>query len=189
MSATSVVRERHWRAAPTGAWLSGALALAVAAGLSVWAVAAAGRASRLSAWLAALALGLLVTGVVSGFGRLVGPGLGVLMLAFAMSLAGAGPEVRVDLAGAGVLLLVVGELALWSIERRGPARAGHDLLRRRALELIATLFGCLAAGGALTLLAVDPPARPGPGVSAAGVLAVLALTALIVILSRRALTR
>jgi hypothetical protein len=169
--------------APLGAWLAAALSVALAVPLAVLApvVARGGEVSGddVSAFVATIAgaigVVLLVAALAVGARDWVGPAVGVLLGAWAAALLGAGPTLRIDYLLAGAALLIVAEVAYWSIDRRS-AGAGSGTAPRatatRARDLAVLLLASCAAGWLLAGLVVRAPG--GGGLDALGVLAAVA---------------
>jgi hypothetical protein len=135
------------------------------------------------------AIGLLAVVFLAGAlaGRFAG------LLPWALALAGAAyagflviREGSIDayapIYGAGLLL--VAELAYWSIERRVPAPPGEGLTFRRGMLVVA---GCVGAGGvgALILAVAEVSVRGGLWLEALGVAAAVGSIALLARLARQ----
>jgi hypothetical protein len=82
---------------------------------------------------------------------------------------------------AGVLLLIA-ELAFWSLDERAPAQLESGTAAPRLLAILA-VAATGAAAGALVLLAAEPDVARSPARTAAGVAAILACIAVLAALA------
>jgi hypothetical protein len=136
---------------------------------------------------------LVAVGVLALAVLLIGLGLRWSAgLAFGVALLGAQQAVRLALGSdaldawaplVGGLLLLVAELAWWSIERRVPAWAQPGVAARR---LAGVLFTCAVASmvAALVVLAAGAPLTGGVSLELVGVLAAAAALALVAFVAR-----
>jgi hypothetical protein len=136
---------------------------------------------------------LVAVGVLALAVLLIGLGLRWSAgLAFGVALLGAQQAVRLALGSDALdawaplvagLLLLVAELAWWSIERRVPAWAEPGLAVRR---LAGVLFTCALASmvAALVVLAAGAPLSGGVSLELVGVLAAAAALALVAFVAR-----
>ena len=135
----------------------------------------------------AVALLLLALALWRGWPTFVAWSLALLATGYALSLS-LGPERATIDAAAPVVaatLLVVAELAYWSLELRDPGRWEGPLLARRLAVLGALALVSLALGSVVVVLTtVD--LRGGVGLTFVGVAAAVATLAILAGLARRA---
>lgn len=163
--------------------VAGAATVALAAVLAL-APLAATRAPRTPlAWLGAVAV-LLAAGAAWRFVSLAGAAVAILAVEYGLSLYHQpGPvDARAPLFAAGLLLLV--ELAAWSVESHRLVRDDRAVLTYR-LAVLAVLALAAIALGALILLAAELPLAGPVARLALGVAAASTVLALIATLSRR----
>ena len=159
----------------------GAVALALEAG------ATAGRLPLLAAAPGALAVVVLAIALWRGWRTAVAWTLALLAAGYALSLS-LGPERATIDAAAPVVaatLLVVGELAYWSLELREPGRWEGRLLARRLALLGAVALVSLALGS-MVVVVTSLEAGGGLGLTFLGVGAAVATFAILAGLARRA---
>lgn len=147
----------------------------------------AGRLPLVAAAPGAVALLLLALALWRGWPTFVAWSLALLAAGYALSLS-LGPERATIDAAAPVVaatLLVVAELAYWSLELRDPGRWEGPLLARRLAVLGALALVSLALGSVVVVLTtVD--LRGGVGLTFVGVAAAVATLAILAGLARRA---
>jgi len=137
-------------------------------------------------FLGGSALVLLVVSLVVGWTSGIAWTLAVLAATYAISLARSDESVldpAAPLYGAG--LLVMAELAYWSLELRGPGREETGVVLRRlaALAALALLSVLL---GAFVFVVTAAPLGGGLLWDAVGVLAAAATVGILALLARRA---
>jgi hypothetical protein len=112
----------------------------------------------------------------------------VALLAGGYALLLAVEDAPLDLRAAllASVLLVVAELAYWSLELRAEVTDESGTYSRRVAVLSGLAVGALALAGAL-LAVVDLAAREGLAIEIAGAIAALAALLLVLTLARRAL--
>jgi hypothetical protein len=147
----------------------------------------AGRLPLAAAAPGALATGLLALALWRGWPTLVAWSLALLATGYALALS-LGPErATIDAAAPVVaaMLIVVAELAYWSLELRDPGRWEGPLLARRLTVLGVLALVSLALGSVVVVLTtVD--LRGGVGLTFVGVAAAVATLAILAGLARRA---
>lgn len=136
----------------------------MAAGVAAVAVLAAGLVLRV-----ALAVPVAVAFLGAGYAALLG-------------FEGGGLDLAAPLLAAALLL--VAELAYWSLELRGRVAGEPGTALRRAALLAGLLFLALASGTALLAL-VDGLAAGGAAVDAVGAAAAIGAVALLLVAARR----
>ena len=107
----------------------------------------------------------------------------VLVLGLVYAAPAGGRTIPVPLYGAALLL--VAELASWSIHERVRQRAEPGLAARRLAAVLA-LAALAAAGGTVVLVAARADAAGSAALTAAGAAAVVAVVAVLVLLVRQA---
>ena len=83
----------------------------------------------------------------------------------------------------GGALLLIAELAYWSLDERAPGRVEPGTAAPRVIGILAVVATGVAAG-ALVLLASEPEVARSPARTAAGVGAILACIAVLAVLAR-----
>lgn len=180
------------------AWISAGLALALAAGLYVAALAlgydptafASAEATArgetpgfFAAMVGGAGLAVLTGALLVGSRGAVGVSVALLLGGWAMTLVAAGPEIRVDFVVAGAGHLLVAEIAYWSIEFRSDgASLAAAVVVVRAGELVAVLAAVGLLGWALVGLASGGPG--GAVVDLVAVAAVLGFGVVVVTVTR-----
>lgn len=156
--------------------------MAGAAGLALAAALAAGDVPLAAGAIGGSGAVVLTLGVAGRFGAAVTVGLALLGAGYAVSLIGR------DIApGAGLVaaaLLVVAELAYWSVEPVSPGFSDPIILRRR-LALIGALFVGTVLVGTLLLDIASAAVGGDRLLGVAGALAAVALLAVVVSLLHR----
>jgi hypothetical protein len=158
-----------------------------AAALTVEAAVTAGRMPLVAAAPGALALLLLGVALWRGWPTFVAWALALLATGYALALA-LGPERATLDAAAPVVaaaLLVVAELAYWSLELRDPGRWEGPLLARR-LGMLGVLALVSLALGSVVVVFTTVEIEGGIGLTALGVGAAVATLAILAGLARRA---
>ena len=157
-------------------------ALALSAALVLYAALHAGRFAEVVVAIGAVGAIVLALALATRFAPPVAWAVAVLGTAYAVALVLRGGTIDAAAPAVAVGLLLVAELAYWSIERAVPTEAG--LLGRRAGHvLIAALAGSGAA--ALALAVSEVATGGGLAVEALGVAAAGAVLALVAALARR----
>ena len=125
----------------------------------------------------------LTVGLAAGLAALVPWAIVSLGASYAVSLHGlGGVDDRAPVVGA--LLVLVAELAYWSLERRTPVGDSAGLHLRRAVSILA--LTCAAAALGATLLALTTvPLGGSPAWDALGLAAAAGALATLALLSRR----
>jgi hypothetical protein len=162
-----------------------AAAVLLAFCLAAWSALAATTGVPLTGVLGLLAVVLLSAAVTLEWSAGIGWALGLLA---AQYLASALPfdsvvDARAPVVGAGLLL--VAELAYWSIELRSPMRDEPAIHVARA-RAIGVLVAAGAAAAVVPLLVAELPAAGQPALRVAGAIAVVCVVALLAWLSARA---
>jgi hypothetical protein len=172
------------RSAPPAAWLSACAAVALATGVAVAAALASPVAAPVAAYVGGFGVVTLAAALATGLTVFVGPSVACLLGACALSLIGAGGDIRVDAVASGSACFAVAELAYRSLERRTTVRCPGAIVRREVIRYVAVLFA--AATGGVLLLGVTP-SRAGTGVGAvvAGAAAAVAFVVLTMREARR----
>jgi hypothetical protein len=173
------------RWAPPTAWLAACAAVALGTGVAIAAALASPVAAPIAAYVGGFGVVTLAAALASGLTVFVGPSVACLMAACALSLIGAGGDIRVDAIASGCACFAVAELAYRSLERRTTVRCPGAVVRREVVRYAAVLLG--AATGGVLLLGLTP-SRAGTGVLAvlAGAAAAVAFVVLTVREARRA---
>jgi hypothetical protein len=154
---------------------SAALALVVAAAVAIGHAATVGRTRPLVEVMAIAAVGLLVA-ALAGAGDLLWPALLVLGIECAVSATGQHPSTPGIVASAAAVL-VVGELASWSLGLRAVALLDRRIVARRAVAVGLTALGACVL--ALAVLAAPTLSLGGLAAAAVGVAATVALVAVV----------
>jgi hypothetical protein len=173
-------------ARPAVAGLAAATAAFVAClGLAAYSVATADRYVDLVAAPGIAAVLILLVGLVARWPGAIAWTLALLGTAYAASVA-VGPADTVD--GAAPLyatgLLVVAELAYWSLELRGARREDARSIARRLAALGVLAFLSLVLGS-LVVLATAVPIGGGLALDLVGVAAAASALAVVAVLARR----
>jgi hypothetical protein len=142
--------------------------------------AIAGAATAGSLAVAAATTLLLAAALVTGRTSLIASGL--LLLGAIYVIPEGDRSIPAPLYG-GALLLVA-ELAFWSLDERGPRRVEPRTAAPRLLGILAVVAVGIAAG-ALVLLASETDVARSTGRTAAGLCAILACIAVLAALARR----
>jgi hypothetical protein len=124
---------------------------------------------------------LLAGALVLRRGPLATAGLALLGVGYGIALAGKGLDPAVGLFAGG--LVATAELAFWALEPGAAVRIGRAATGRRALTVVAVVFGAVLSGS-LLLVIVSDPFRGGAALGVAGVLALLGIVAVAVALAR-----
>jgi hypothetical protein len=169
------VRAAHARVG--SALLAACVALALAVGHAV----TVGRARGLVEVMAIAAVGLFV-GALAGVGDLLWPALLLLASECVVSATGSHPSTPGVVASA-VGLLVVGELASWSLGLRAVALLDGRIVVRRAVAIGLTAVGASALAG--IVLAAPALSLGGLASAAVGVAAAVTLVATVAIVAQR----
>jgi hypothetical protein len=165
--------------------ITGALALATVAGLVGLSLDTRSPGLlTVSSAFGLLALALLAIALAAGRPGLIGAALAVLaILSFGHAAIADGPDLgQAGLVGVGLLL--VGELAQWSLDGRLPGRYDPAVHRTRALAITWLALAGLATA-VLALLAVGVSIPAGIGTVVLAVAATMALLGLISIVALR----
>jgi hypothetical protein len=157
------------------------LAACAAAALAIGHAVTVGRARGLVEVLAIAAVGLLV-GALAGADDVLWPALLLLASECAVSATGAHPSTPGIVASAAGLLLV-GELASWSLGLRAVVLLDGWIVARRALAIGLTTVGACALAG--VVLAAPALSLGGLASAAVGVAAAATLVATIAIVAQR----
>lgn len=133
--------------------------------------------------LGGLALLLLAGGLVTGWATPLGCGMAVLGAQYAVLLFSqeGGLDELTPLYAAGLMLIA--ELAYWSIEPRAPSWTEYGLLLRRLAYVIGACAGAAAVSG-LVLVAAASTRGGGVALEALGAAAAVGAFGLVVWLSR-----
>jgi hypothetical protein len=148
---------------------------------------AAGRMPLVAAAPGALAALVLALAIWRGWPTLVAWALALLAAGYALALSFGPERATIDAAAPVVAatLLVVAELAYWSLELRDPGRWEGPLLARRLAVLAALALVSLALGSVVVVVTtVDLDG--GLGLTFLGVAAAVATLAILAGLARRA---
>lgn len=142
------------------------------------------------AGIAAAAVGLLALALAGGWPALLPWPVALLGGAYVASLELRPDDGAIDAAAPvyGAALLLLAELAYWSLELRGPGREERRLVARRAAALAGLALLSLLLG-ALVVTVTAVPLGGGAAWDAVGVAAAAAALALIVHLARRDVAR
>jgi len=144
-----------------------------------------GGLALLSGSIGDAALAILAAALLLGLPRLIGPALALLCVLYVERLFATGESDLGILALSGVGILLVGELAQWSIDSRVSGRYERGLHVSRGLGLMwLSLLG--VASLALGLLAATAPVAGGLGAAVVAMAAVVAASAVISVAARRA---
>jgi hypothetical protein len=148
---------------------------------------AAGRLPLVAAAPGALAVVVLAAALWRGWTTPVAWALALLASGYALSLSLGPDRVTIDAAAPVVAaaLLVVAELAYWSLELRDPGRWEGPLLARR-LAVLGTLALVSLALGSLVVVFTTLETGGGVGLTFLGVAAAVATLAILAGLARRA---
>ena len=159
-------------------------AVAAAGGLAAYPAVQDIRLHWAAVGLGALALALLVGGLAAGQAQPVGWGVAALGAEYAVHFSGNGRALDelTPMYAAGLIL--TGELAYWSVERRVAAWGEPSVLVRRLIFLAASCAGAAAVAAFVIVLA---SASRGGGVAlqAVGVGAAVGTLAIVAALVRR----
>jgi hypothetical protein len=167
--------------------VTGAAALAAAAGLAAYPAVQDIHLRRLALGLAGLAVALLAAGLATRSGPVVGWGLAALGGEYAVlfeAQSRALDELTPLYAGA---FLLVAELAFWSIEPRVPAWSEPGLVDRRLAYVAGVSAGAAAVAG-LVLVVAAASGGGGAVLEAIGVAASIGALGLVAMLVRRSAT-
>lgn len=136
------------------------------------------------ALLALLSLAVLVAALTSGWSRLVALGIALAGGAYAAQLAADDAPLDPAAPLVAAALLVVAELAYWSLEERGsvPGDPGQGLRRLAFVSLVGI---CALVVAALLLELVDSVHLRGLGVDVAGATAAAATLLVLLLAGRR----
>jgi hypothetical protein len=156
------------------------------AGLAVYPLTRDPGEPGLLAVLGLMAGGMLAVVLLRGWEDLLPWVLLLLGVEYAAPLVVRGGHVDGAAALVGAALLLLGELASWSLDLRTRVREEPAPLRLRALT-VAAVTGAGLAAGALALAATGVDAGSGLGWAAVGAVSAVAVVAMIARLTRRAL--
>jgi hypothetical protein len=125
--------------------------------LATYAAGVAGSDGALVAWMGVAALLLLAGSLAVGWTSGIAWALVLLAAEYASALAlrgGSEVDAGAPLVGAG--LLVLAELAYWSLERRGPGYEETRVVVRRLAALGALAFGSILLGAFVVVVTAAP---------------------------------
>jgi hypothetical protein len=161
-------------------------AVAATAGLGVWLTVISDGPTRSGTGTAAvLAVLVLAVGLVLGWASAIPSALVLLGGGYALFLAV--DDVALDLRAAAIaaLLLLIAELAYWSLELRADVADEPGSYWRRVAVLALLGLGAMALSGGLLAL-VDVAGRGGLAIEIAGAGAALGALLVLLLLTRRA---
>ena len=165
--------------------MAGAVSVAAGAGFAASAAVGATRHQGFLAALGGAAAALLALALATGRTGGILCALVGLGAEYAAALRLSGGDVNLRAPFLAALLLVVGELAYWSLELRAPVRDEPGIRARRAGLILALGMSAVAAGTLLVAVSWTP-VRGGLALQTAGVACAIALVEAVIWLAGRA---